>query len=83
MSAGASECKRPTWQIQMKWQCSLAQPWLGERTASILHPSLMLGSSTASTNRREGDILETKMARNPDAIGFGSREEGMIVALNF
>ena len=66
----------------MGWQCSLAQPWLGERTASVLYPSLMLGSSTASTIRKAGDT-ETKMARNPDAVGFGSGAEGVIVALNF
>ena len=64
----------------MGWQCSSAQHCLGERTASVLYPSLMLGSSTASTNRKAGDT-ETKMARNPDAVGFGSGAEGVIVAL--
>ena len=29
----------------------------------------MLGGSTVSTIRKEGDV-ETKMGRNPDAVGF-------------
>ena len=40
----------------MGWQCSSAQPWLGERAASVLYPSLMLGSSIASKIRKEGDM---------------------------
>ena len=66
----------------MGWQCSSAQPWFGERTALVLYPSLMLGSSTASMNRKAGDT-ETKMVRNLDAVGFGSGAEGVIVDLNF